>query len=44
MKPIKASFTQVINAVADGKGVKKKPQRRWPIQASEPPDSKESKK
>ncbi len=41
MKPIKASFTQIINAVADGKGVKSpardKAARKYPIQASESP-------
>jgi len=40
-KPIKASFIQVVNAVADGKGVKvqakDKALRRNLIQASKPP-------
>ena len=39
-KPLKGSFTQIINAVADGKGVKTqakdKALRKNPVQASEP--------
>jgi hypothetical protein len=43
-KPIKGSFTQIINAVADGKGVKTQAKdrvlRKESVQASEPPPPK----
>jgi len=43
-KPMKGSFTQIINAVADGKGVKLQGQNAAQpkdiVKASEPPKSK----
>ena len=45
-KPIKGNFTDIINAIADGRGVKSKPttgilaNRKQPIRASEPPPKK----
>jgi hypothetical protein len=42
-KPIKASFTQIINAVADGKGAPKKPAgRSVEAQRATPPPHKKS--
>lgn len=43
-KPLKGNFMDIINAVADGRGVKvqakDKALRKYPIQASEPPPKK----
>jgi hypothetical protein len=40
-KPLKFAFTDIINAVADGKGVKltgdKKPRQKKPVKAPLPP-------
>ncbi len=44
MKPIKGSFTQIINAVADGKGVKGRNREQIPLKnerPAEPPKGKE---
>jgi hypothetical protein len=38
--PIKGSFTQIINSIADGKGVKRQPANQSPqktVRASAPP-------
>ena len=43
-KPLKGSFTDIINAVADGKGVKIQARNasrpKNPVKASEPPQKK----